>query len=147
MDERRKKLRFRAWRRGFREIDLILGRFADARISSLDAAELDAFEALLDAPDQLVYDWIAGLAPAPVDFDTPTLRRIRTFAGSNAPCPLAREGREGGSSGKSASAFTAPASVHAQEAPPPPPPTPSPQGGGGRPVDPQPEQFRPSGPK
>jgi antitoxin CptB len=79
MDDRRKKLRFRAWRRGFREIDLILGRFADAHIEDLDEAELDAFEALLQAPDQRVYDWIAGLEAAPREFDTPTLERIRGF--------------------------------------------------------------------
>ena len=79
MEDRRKKLRFRAWRRGFREIDLMLGRFADAHIEDLDAAGLDAFEALLNAPDQFVYDWIAGLESPPCEFDTPTLARIRGF--------------------------------------------------------------------
>jgi len=79
MDDRRKKLRFRAWRRGFREIDLILGGFADRRIADLDEAGLDAFESLLDAQDQDVYTWITDQAPAPTEHDTPTLALIRAF--------------------------------------------------------------------
>ncbi len=79
MDDRRKKLSFRAWRRGFREIDLILGGFADRKLVELDEAGLDAFERLLDAPDQEVYDWITEQAPAPAEYDTPTLALIRAF--------------------------------------------------------------------
>lgn len=79
MDDRRKKLRFRAWRRGFREIDLILGPFADRRLPDLDEAGLDAFERLLEAPDQDVYDWITEQAAAPREHDTPTLALIRAF--------------------------------------------------------------------
>ena len=78
-DDRRKKLKFRAWRRGFREIDLILGAFADRRLADMDAGGLAAFEALLDANDQDVYAWITGEAPAPPDHDTPTLALIRAF--------------------------------------------------------------------
>lgn len=80
MDERRKRLRYRAWRRGFREADLILGRFADARLETLGDAEVMAFEALLDAPDQDVYEWVAGLAAAPEPYRTPLLDQIRAFA-------------------------------------------------------------------
>lgn len=79
MDDRRKKLKFRAWRRGFREIDLILGGFADARLADLDEAGVAAFEALLDAPDQDVYAWITEASPAPRAHDTPTLALIRAF--------------------------------------------------------------------
>jgi antitoxin CptB len=79
MDDRRKKLKFRAWRRGFREIDLILGGFADARLADLDEAGVDALEALLDQPDQDVYEWITEAAPAPREHDTPTLALIRAF--------------------------------------------------------------------
>ena len=79
MDDRRKKLKFRAWRRGFREIDLILGPFAERSLVDLDAAGLDAFEALLDAADQDVYAWITEVAPAPPEHETPTLALIRAF--------------------------------------------------------------------
>jgi antitoxin CptB len=79
MDDRQKKLRFRAWRRGFREIGLILGSFADRRLAALDDAGLADFERLLEAPDQDVYDWITEQAPAPAEFDTPTLALIRAY--------------------------------------------------------------------
>jgi antitoxin CptB len=79
MDDRRKKLQFRAWRRGFREIDLILGRFADRMLADLDEAGLDAFERLLEANDQDVYEWITGQAAAPAEYDTSTLALIRAF--------------------------------------------------------------------
>lgn len=79
MDDRRKRLKFRAWRRGFREIDLILGGFADRHLAELDQTGLQAFERLLDAPDQDVYGWITEEAPAPAEHDTPTLALIRAF--------------------------------------------------------------------
>lgn len=84
LDERRKRLRFRAWRRGFREIDLILGGFADARLESLSEDDVAAFEGLLDAPDQDVYDWLVGRTPPPISHDTPLLAAIRSFQGKSA---------------------------------------------------------------
>lgn len=79
MDDHRKKLRFRAWRRGFREIDLILGRFADGKIADLTENQLAEFERLLDASDQDVYAWIVGAAPTPADYATETMAMIRAF--------------------------------------------------------------------
>ncbi|MBS0383987.1 MAG: succinate dehydrogenase assembly factor 2 [Proteobacteria bacterium] len=79
LDRRRKKLKFRAWRRGFLEIDLILGGFADRNIDVLDESGLDDFEALLNAGDQDVYEWVTETAPAPAEYDTPTLAQIRAF--------------------------------------------------------------------
>ena len=79
LDERRKRLRFRAWRRGFREIDLILGGFADRHSATLDACEVDAFERLLEMRDLDVYDWIIGAAAPPPDHDTGLLERLRRF--------------------------------------------------------------------
>jgi antitoxin CptB len=80
MDDRRKQLRFRAWRRGFRELDLILGGFADAHLSALGPEELELFAALLDAPDQEVYSWIIGQVPTPADYATPLFARIQAAA-------------------------------------------------------------------
>jgi antitoxin CptB len=79
MDDRRKKLKFRAWRRGFREIDLILGGFADRRLETLDESGVQAFEALLQAPDQEVYAWITETERPPPEHDTPTLALIQAF--------------------------------------------------------------------
>src|SRR6202045_2487805 len=62
---RRKRLSFRAWHRGMREVDLLLGRFADAHLAELAADELSAFEALLDVPDQDVLAWLIGVGEAP----------------------------------------------------------------------------------
>ena len=81
MDERLKKLRFRAWRRGFREMDLVMGQFADAFLESLPPEGLDAFEALLAEPDQDVYAWILGREAPPPEHDTPTLGLIRGSRG------------------------------------------------------------------
>ena len=76
--ERRNKIKFRAWRRGFREADLILGPFADRNLEGMDEAELDVFEALLAETDHDLYAWITG-QPAPAQFEGPMLERLRAF--------------------------------------------------------------------
>lgn len=84
--DRLKRIQFRAWRRGFKELDLVMGPFADARLADLDEAALAAFEALLDAPDQAVYAWVCELEPTPPAFQTPVMDMIRAFhAGPEAP--------------------------------------------------------------
>jgi antitoxin CptB len=65
MDTRRSKLKYRAWRRGFLEADLILGPFADARLDAMAPAELDIFESLLEQTDHDLYAWILGDERAP----------------------------------------------------------------------------------
>ncbi len=80
--ERLNSLRYRAWRRGVREADLILGPFADAELAGLSDEEADAFEQLLDTPDQFLYAWIVGREPAPANLDGPLLHRIQAFARS-----------------------------------------------------------------
>ena len=76
---RRRRLLYRAWRRGTREMDLILGRFAAAELASLDNGELDAFEALMDLPDTELYQWVSGALPPPGPVDTPFFARLRAF--------------------------------------------------------------------
>jgi len=79
-ENRRKRLLFRAQRRGFKEVDLIFGAYADARLAGLDEAGLDQFEALLTAPDQEVYAWLRGAEAVPAEYDNPV------FAGLKAVC-------------------------------------------------------------
>ena len=79
-ENRRKRLLFRAQRRGFKEVDLIFGAYAQAHLAGLDASGLDLFEALLAAPDQDVYAWLRGASPVPPEFDNPV------FAGLKAVC-------------------------------------------------------------
>ncbi|THD75099.1 MAG: succinate dehydrogenase assembly factor 2 [Phenylobacterium sp.] len=78
-DARLKKLRFRAWRRGFREADLILGPFADKHVASFSDAELDWFEILLEVPDHDLYAWIVDREPTPPQFAGPIMDRIKAF--------------------------------------------------------------------
>jgi antitoxin CptB len=61
-DIRLKRLRIRCWRRGTKEMDLLLGPYADSVLSALTDDELDAFEALLDENDHDLYAWISGAA-------------------------------------------------------------------------------------
>lgn len=79
LDERRRRLLFRSWHRGIREMDLIMGRFADACLGALSEADLDAYERLIEVPDPELFAWVAGYAPAPADFDTPLFRRLCDF--------------------------------------------------------------------
>ena len=63
--DRIKKLRMRSWRRGMKEMDLILGPYADRALAEMDAADLDAYEALLEENDQDLYLWVTGARPCP----------------------------------------------------------------------------------
>jgi antitoxin CptB len=79
LDIRRKRLRFRAWHRGLRETDLILGPFADAELPALTADDLDAFERLLDIPDRDILGWVTRQQPLPDDPNRPLIDRIIAF--------------------------------------------------------------------
>ena len=79
LDERRRRLLFRCWHRGIREMDLVFGRFADANLASLSDGDLDELERWLDVPDQQMFAWVNGMEPAPADYDTGLFRRLRAF--------------------------------------------------------------------
>ncbi|HUI18745.1 MAG TPA: succinate dehydrogenase assembly factor 2 [Alphaproteobacteria bacterium] len=76
---RLKRLYFRSWHRGTREMDLLLGRFAERCLDQLSEAELGQYEALLEAADPDLYGWILGEAAIPERFDTAVLKRIKNF--------------------------------------------------------------------
>ena len=80
LDLRRRKLLFRAWHRGLREVDLILGRFADSNIEQLTDAELSEFEGLMDIPDGELLVWLTGEVDVPASHDGPLFRRLRGFS-------------------------------------------------------------------
>ncbi|MET0632374.1 MAG: succinate dehydrogenase assembly factor 2 [Xanthobacteraceae bacterium] len=79
LDPRRRKLLFRCWHRGMREVDLIMGRFADAAVDELSDDELAEFERLIEVPDHDVLAWVTGEAAVPAAYDTPLFRRLRDF--------------------------------------------------------------------
>ena len=84
-EARRKRLFFRAQRRGFKEVDLIFGAFAEAHLAGLSEAELDEFEALLEAPDQEVYAWLRGRAPVPAAYDNEVFARLQGICQRKSP--------------------------------------------------------------
>jgi antitoxin CptB len=79
LEPRRAKLLFRSWHRGMREMDLILGSFADAEIATLTDAELDQYERLLDITDTEFLPWITGERAVPANLDSPLLQKILAF--------------------------------------------------------------------
>lgn len=79
LDPRRRKLLFRSWHRGIREMDLILGGFADAEIHALTQAELDEYEELLELQDADLLSWVTGANPVPDIHRSALLTRILTF--------------------------------------------------------------------
>ena len=79
LDARRRKLLFRCWHRGMREVDLIMGRFADAAVDALSGDELAEFERLIEVPDHDLLAWVTGEAAVPAAYDTPLFRRLRDF--------------------------------------------------------------------
>ena len=79
LDSRRKRILYRAWHRGTKEMDLVLGAYADARIAMLDDARLDQLEHLMTVTDPNAYKWLSGTRPVPQEWDSPLVREIRTF--------------------------------------------------------------------
>src|ERR1700712_467600 len=80
-EARRKRLLFRAQRRGFKEVDLIFGAYAQDHLAALDEAALDQFEALLAAPDQEAYAWLRGAEAVPAAFDNPVFADLKSYCG------------------------------------------------------------------
>lgn len=79
LELRRRKLLFRAWHRGMREMDLIMGRFADVALEALDETDLAQFERLIDVADPDLLAWITGEEAVPADYDSALFRRLRDF--------------------------------------------------------------------
>ncbi len=85
LDLRRRRIRIRAWRRGMREMDIILGGFVDAALDGLDAADIAALEALLDVDDDVAFRWFSGAERPPPQHDTPLFRKIAAFHAHEGP--------------------------------------------------------------
>jgi antitoxin CptB len=79
LDDRRKRLLFRCWHRGTREMDLILGRFADAEIANLSDDELGHLEYLMDVPDPDLYAALTGNVLPPPEYANGLFARIKSF--------------------------------------------------------------------
>jgi antitoxin CptB len=75
----RKRLAWRASRRGIKEMDIVVGGFADARLASMSPQDLIAFEAMLDIPDQFLLSWLTGQEDVPQNMQTPLLLEMLAF--------------------------------------------------------------------
>lgn len=79
IDVRRKRLRFRSWHRGTRELDLVLGFFANRTLDCMTPDQLDRYEALLAIPDPDLYGWISGATAVPAAFDNDVMKLLQSF--------------------------------------------------------------------
>ncbi|QYZ71880.1 succinate dehydrogenase assembly factor 2 [Neotabrizicola shimadae] len=78
-EARLKRMRMRSWRRGTKEMDLILGPYADAQLAGMAPETLDLYDSLLEENDQDLLPWVMGQRPAPDRFAT-LLAEIAGFA-------------------------------------------------------------------
>jgi antitoxin CptB len=76
---RRRRLRYRAWHRGTKEMDLVLGPFADAHLEAYGSPELDRLEALMDEEDTDLLKWVMGQEPCPQNSDADLLGTIIAY--------------------------------------------------------------------
>lgn len=81
---RRKRLKFRSWHRGTKEMDLLLGPFADACLDGFDASLLGEYEVLLEQPEPDLYEWILGRAAPPAAARSTVLERLIAYYAGNA---------------------------------------------------------------
>jgi len=78
-EARLKRMTMRSWRRGTKEMDLVLGPFADVHLAALTEAELQTYDALLEENDQDLMAWILGQSAPPPALAS-LLDRITAFA-------------------------------------------------------------------
>jgi antitoxin CptB len=74
------ELRRLSWRcrRGMLELDIVLQRFAEHQLMSLDVAELSAFDILLNFPDNEFLDVVTDKSSVDAAISTPAMQRLIT---------------------------------------------------------------------
>ncbi|MCL6708853.1 succinate dehydrogenase assembly factor 2 [Pseudomonas sp. R2.Fl] len=92
LDPRRRRILFRCWHRGIREMDLILGQFAETEIATLSEAELDELERIMAEEDTDLIDWIKGSTPVPDHLKTPLFGRIAAIRPDFSPVTMPTDG-------------------------------------------------------
>ncbi len=85
LDPRRRRILYRCWHRGIREMDLVLGQFAEEEISELDDAKLDELEGIMAEDDHDLLQWVTGKEPVPQRHQTELFRRIASYSPDFAP--------------------------------------------------------------
>ena len=77
---RHRRLQFRSWHRGSREVDILLGQFCDQHLLEMKEEDLEQFETLLEQPDPDIWNWVIGRQKIPADFDNTVMRRLKKYA-------------------------------------------------------------------
>ncbi len=85
LDPRRRRVLFRSWHRGIREMDLIMGRFAESHLKEMSDADLDDFEVLIEVPDHDLFSWICGSETVPANYDSNVFRALKSFHHHTSP--------------------------------------------------------------
>ncbi|MFZ5914909.1 MAG: succinate dehydrogenase assembly factor 2 [Pseudomonadota bacterium] len=79
LEKKRKQLKFRSWHRGMREVDLILGNFADQNLHLFTEDQLLQFEAVLEVEDPVLFGWISRQSLPPEAVKSPVMQMILNF--------------------------------------------------------------------
>lgn len=80
LETARKRLLFRSWHRGTREMDLLLGRFAERNLPTFSQRQVELYEALLEYSDNDIYDWMNGRTPPPAELDHDVMKLLINFS-------------------------------------------------------------------
>jgi antitoxin CptB len=88
LDPRRKRILFRAWHRGTREMDLLMGRYVESAVAALSEPELAILEALIEVPDRDLFAWLTGAEPVPENYDSTVFRALKAFHSHDKPLDL-----------------------------------------------------------
>ncbi|MEM0900243.1 MAG: succinate dehydrogenase assembly factor 2 [Pseudomonadota bacterium] len=81
LDNRRRRAKFRAWHRGMKEMDIILGGYVEAKVSDMEHAQLDDLEIMMEILDRDLFKWFTGEAPVPAEHDNVLFKDICDFHG------------------------------------------------------------------
>lgn len=76
---KRKRLRYRSWHRGTKELDLLLGKFAEQYLDELTTTQLEKYEAILESDEYDIYEWITGRKAIPPEHDNSVMAAICAF--------------------------------------------------------------------
>lgn len=79
LESRRKRLKYRCWHRGTKELDLLIGTFADRHLADMDAAQLDRLETLLEVPEPVLFDWLTRAYEPPPEYDFDVTHKLLAF--------------------------------------------------------------------
>lgn len=80
IEMRRKRIYFRCWHRGTKELDVLLGHFADRYLAQMTDQQIGCMEALLECPDHDIYTWITGKQDVPSDHDHAVMVLLQNFS-------------------------------------------------------------------